>query len=322
MRIVNRLILNICLCAALVSSAIAADVPAAELWNSGRVDDTIRSLNAEVARGQNAEAYAMLSRVYYTLDDYDTAVKNAAKAVEIKPNEATYHFLLGRAYGQKADQAGALSAMSLAKKAAGEFEKALQLDPGDKAARRALAEFYTEAPGFMGGGRDKARKLADQSMTSDPSTANWILGLVANKEKQWVEAENRFKASVKASGGAASDWIELAHFYAWGKRWNEFESAMGSALSSNKKNPADLVNASELLIGTGRNFPAAAQALKTYLASPKKDEDYPAFRAHFLLGQLYEKSGDKKQAAEEYRAALTSAQGFRPAQDALKRLGA
>jgi tetratricopeptide (TPR) repeat protein len=314
-------LLTLSLAISMLGAAAAADAPAVDLLNAGRMDDAIRSLNAELARGQNAQTYAMLARAYYSLDDFDAAAKNAEKAVQLKPTDASYHLLLGKSYGEKADRAGALSAMGLAKKAAAEFERALQLDPADKPARRALAEFYIEAPGIMGGGRDKARNLAAQVATTDPATSNWILGLVANKEKNWVEAENRFKAAVKASGGAASEWLELAHFYAWGKRWNEFESAIGNALSSNTKKPADLVNTAELLIGTGRNFPAASQVLKTYLSSSKKDEEYPAFRAHFLLGQLYEKSGDKKQAADEYRAVLAQAQTYRPAQEALKKIG-
>lgn len=306
----------------LVGSAFGADPSPSELWNAGRMDEAIKALNAAVtANPSDAHSYYMLSRAYYSLEDFETAIKHGEKAVQLKPTEASYQFWLGRAYGERADRVGAFSAMGLAKKTVAAFERAVKLNPNDQAARRALAEFYVEAPGIMGGGRDKARALADQVAATDPAITAWIRALIANKEKNWGDAETHFKNAVRASGNASWAWLELARFYAWGKRWNEFEAAMASALASEKKRPADYFNVGDMLLGTGRNFPAAVQALRKYLAAPKKDDEYPAFRAHYMLGQLFEKSGDKKQAAQEYRQALSLASGYGPAQKALKRIG-
>jgi tetratricopeptide (TPR) repeat protein len=307
---------------ALAIGAWSTDSPTTDL-TSGKMDDAIRSLNAQIsANAKDAEAYNLLNRVYFNLEDYDAAIKNGEKAVELKPNDAIYRLWLGKAYGEKADKVGPFNAMGLAKKAAAEFEKVVQLDPKDRRGWMALAEFYVEAPGIMGGGKDKARKLAQQVEATDPAVAAWIRGLTANKEKNWAEAESQFKGAVKASGGAAWTYLELAHYYGWGKRWDDFESAINSAMNSPKKSPADVYNAADLLIGRGRNFAGAAQILKNYIATGKKDEDGPSFRAHFLLGQLYEKQGNKPGAIEEYRASLSLAQNFRAAQEALKRLGA
>lgn len=314
----NTLLLTITLSIA----AASADGPASALLSAGRMDDAIRTLNSQIAADpNNAEAHTLLSRAYYSLGDFETAIKHGEKAVQLKPGNSSYHYELGKAYGDKADSVGAFSAIGPAKKARSEFERALQLDPNNRKARLALTEFYVEAPGIMGGGKDKARKLADEIATSDPATASWIRAIVANKEKKWAEAEKEFRNSIAASGSAASAWIDLARFYAWSKRWNDFESAMSTALTSGKKRPGDLFTAAELLIGTNRNYPAAEQALRTYIDGGAKDEEGPAFRAHFLLGQLYDKQGNKTGAAKEYRAALALAQGFKPAQDALKRLG-
>ena len=49
-------------------------------------------------------------------------------------------------------------------------------------------------------------------------------------------------------------------------------------------------------------------------------EDAPAFRAHYLLGQIYEKSGKKSDAIAEYKASLGLASGFAPASKALGRI--
>jgi len=56
------------------------------------------------------------------------------------------------------------------------------------------------------------------------------------------------------------------------------------------------------------------------LNGPEKTEDAPAFQAHYLLGEILEKQGDKPAAAEEYRAALSLAPTYEQAQSALKRV--
>ena len=71
----------------------------------------------------------------------------------VEPNNGEYHLWLGRTYGEKADASNFLTAAGLAKKVRTEFERAVQLDPGNVMARTDLAEFYLEAPGIVGGGQ-------------------------------------------------------------------------------------------------------------------------------------------------------------------------
>jgi len=59
--------------------------------------------------------------------------------------------------------------------------------------------------------------------------------------------------------------------------------------------------------------------LKLYLSSPTV-EQAPAFKAHYLLGTILEKQGNREQAAEQYRASLSMAKSFSRAQAALERL--
>jgi TolA-binding protein len=61
--------------------------------------------------------------------------------------------------------------------------------------------------------------------------------------------------------------------------------------------------------------------MRTYIHGGHTEEAAPVFRAHFLLGEILLKSGDVEQAAAEYRAALTLASSYRPATEALRRLG-
>ena len=65
--------------------------------------------------------------------------------------------------------------------------------------------------------------------------------------------------------------------------------------------------------------PFATELLHRYLAAGPV-EAAPAFKAHYLLGLLLEKQGDKAGASEEYRASLSLVRNFGTVQQALNRV--
>jgi TolA-binding protein len=77
--------------------------------------------------------------------------------------------------------------------------------------------------------------------------------------------------------------------------------------------------ANELVLGN-RDFPEAVLYLQKYLASGELVEGAPAFRAHYLLGQIFEKMGRGPAAVSEYQASLALASGFDRARKALRDL--
>jgi tetratricopeptide (TPR) repeat protein len=213
-----------------------------------------------------------------------------------------------------------LSAAGLAKKARNEFERAVQLDPANVPARVDLAEYYTEAPAFMGGGLDKARAQAGQVQQANPAMAHLILARVASKEKRYSDAENEYKSAIRQSDNPADMWLQLAAFYRQHGRLDEMQNAVRSAISQPQKPAWSYFDAgNELFLGS-RDFVAAVDYLQRYLSSGELVESAPAFRAHYLMGQLQEKMGHNGAAASEYHASLALAAGFAPAKKALSRV--
>ena len=304
----------------LLSSAAAANSPQ-DLLAAGRVDEAINTLQGQItASPDNAESYNLLCRAYFSLSDWDSAVSACEKAVKLNPNQSRYYLWLGRAYGEKADRANFVSAAGLAKKVRGAFERAVALDPNSVDAHTDLAEFYLEAPGIVGGGTDKARVQAEMLNRLNPAKAHWVYARIAEKKKDPVTAEQEYRAQLEASHRSADGWLELAIFYKHGGRLDELEDAIQHASTAPVNRPDTLVDAAEVLIRAGRNFPLAAQLLRRYLASGTVEEA-PAFKAHYLLGTLLEKQGNKQAAAQEYRASLALARNFGRAQEALNRIG-
>ena len=306
----------------MASAAFAfADLTPVDLLNRGRADEAIRTLSQQVSNSGSAENFNLLCRAYYAVQDYDNAIRNGERAVQLNPNDSYYQLWLGRAYGEKASRSGALTAFSLARKTVAAFEKSLQLDPSNWRARRDLAEYYVEAPGIVGGGKDKARRIADQVAGSDPQTADWIRAIIAMDDKNYGEAERQFRAAISASGNQGTMWLELARLYKNQQRWSDFDVAIKQALDTPKKGSTDLFDAGKMLISVNRDLPLAVQSLRSYLDSGHTDEYGPAFAAHFLIGQGLEKQGKSHEAQASYREALSLASSFRPAQDALHKLG-
>lgn len=291
-----------------------------DLLNSGRVDDAVSELQKRIAASStDAEAYHLLSRAFYALENWDQAVKAGEKAVELAPNHSEYHMWLGRAYGQKADNANIFTAAGLAKEARRHFERAVELNTNAVNARTDLAEFYVEAPGIIGGGKDKARAQAELLAKQDPAMAHWVRGRVAEKEKDFGTAEREYKEAVVASNNDAVHWLNLASFYRHQQRYAEMEAAISSAVGKPRK-PNVLVDAASMLFRAGRSLPQAAQLLSRYISGKEKNEEAPTFHAHYLLGQILEKQGDKNGAMKEYQAALSLAKNYDPARSALSRL--
>jgi tetratricopeptide (TPR) repeat protein len=307
----------ILLLATLVGTAIATATASPEqAIASGSIDALIESLSGS----QDAASLNTLSRAYYAIEHWDDAVANGEKAVALSSRNATYHWWLGREYGEKAASVNPLSAASLARKTKAEFEEAVKLDPSNAQMHADLAEYYTEAPSIMGGGIDKARDQATQVAKYDQATSHWILAKIAEKEKRYPDAEAELQKAIQVAKDPSRYWMSLASFYRRRSRLDEMQKAIAQAIAQLNKSAEVYYNAASELFQSGKDLQSAIQYLKKYLDSAAMVEDAPAFRAHYLLGQVYEKIGKKPDAVAEYRASLNLASGFAPASKALGRL--
>lgn len=304
----------------LTISASAADADV-QLIRSGHIDQAITQLQERVrSNPTDAESLNLLARAYYSIEQWDDAISTNQRALKLQPNSSEFHSWMGRAYGEKADTVGVFGAASLARKTKSEFEKAVQLNPVASQSRLDLAEYYIEAPSFMGGGIDKARAQAEAAARFDQAASHLIRARIAQHGKDFDEAETDFKAAIASAKNPASYWINLASFYQSRGRFAEMEKAIAAAVAAPGRQPNVLYDAASILYRAGRNYPGAVSYLREYLSEGRFEEDAPAFRAHFLLGELMEKVQKRSDAIAEYRIALGMASDFKKAQSALDKL--
>ena len=304
---------------ALLSSPASASPSSKELLTAGRVDEAMASLESEIAKSpSNAEAQNLLCRAYFMLDEWDRAVGACERARSLDPQNSRYHLWLGRVYGGKAEHAGFLSAAGLAKKVRTSFERAVELDLKDWEARADLADFYLEAPGIVGGGRERAQAQIDAMMPLNAMMAHLLQAKIAARNKDSATAEREYRAAIDSSHSGARAWFELGYFYFHANRLDEMEQAFRKVETAPPDRPDALRDAASVLLRANRDLPLAVRLLRKYLAYPA--EEAPAFKAHDLLGQILEKQGDRAGAAEEFRAALAMAHGYTRAQEDLRRV--
>lgn len=283
---------------------------------SGKADDAIARLNSSLATNPNdAEAHNLLCRVYYQEERWDDAIRECQTAVKLMPADSNYHLWLGRADGEKADSIHSIKAFGLAKKVRDEFEHAVQLDGSNVDALSDLGEFYTEAPGIVGGGKQKAQGVVQTLERYGPVQADQLKGRLAEKDKNYTAAEADFKAAVDASNRSANAWMDLASYYARRRQWNPMLEALHAGIDADAKaaepHGAVLVDAADLLIRSGQDPQLAIQLLRLYLDSPNKSADSPAFQIHARLSRLLDQQGDHDSARQESEAAAALAHEYR-----------
>ncbi|HUB02299.1 MAG TPA: tetratricopeptide repeat protein [Terriglobales bacterium] len=304
----------------LTATASLAD-SAREMLESGRVDDAISTLNGRLSSApSDAESANLLCRAYFTLEEWDRAETACKRAIALAPGNGAYHRWLAHVYGEKADRASFLTAVGLARKTREEFERAVQLNPNDTDARVDLAEFYIEAPGIVGGGLDKARAQAREIGLRDPAREHWVYARIAEKNHDLATAEKEYHRMIEVSKGDSEAWLNLALFFRHNKRYDDMERALVATSQAPISKPDVLMDVAQNLYRTGRNFTLAIKVIKRYFALGPVEEA-PAFKAHYLLGMLLEKQGDKAGAAREYQASLALTRQFELAQQALLRVG-
>ncbi len=313
-------------CLFFFASLFVATVPAmadsaSDMLAAGRVDDAITTLNGRLSSSPtDAESSNLLCRAYFALEEFDRAESACKRAVSLEPNNGRYHRWMAHVYGEKAARANFLAAAGLAGKTREELEHAVQLNPKDVDARVDLAEFYIEAPGIVGGGQEKARAQARLIGATDPAREHWVYARIAEKNHDSATAEREYHRMIDVSNGDSEAWLNLALFFRHQKRYDEMEQTLVRTSQAPMSKPDVLVDIAQNLYRIGRNPVLAIQVLRRYLTA-RPVEEAPAFKAHYLLGSLFEKQGDRADAIREYQTSLSLAPQFGQAQQALKRVG-
>jgi len=225
---------------------------------------------------ESAKSLELMGRCYLLDGEYKKATESLEKGVQLDPTNSMMWTWLGRAYGRRAETSFALNALTLANKTREAFEKAVKLDPKNHEAVNDLFEYYFEAPGMVGGGRDKARNLLPLIAKNDPAEAAFAGARLAEEAKEHKKAEEQLREAVDRAPKQVGRLLDLARFFARHGRFEESEKTFLEAERLAPDQPKILYARAEALIKANRDLSTARDLLKKYLASPKLTPDDPS----------------------------------------------
>lgn len=231
------------------------------------------------------EGLWIAGRAWYQLGDFKKAVEALEKVVEARPGDANAWLWLGRAWGRRAETSNMLVAPSYASKSRQCFEKAVQLDPDHGEALNDLFSYYLEAPGFLGGGMEKAQALVEKIRNVDPAEAEYALAQIAEKRKQYATAEAHLRRAIELAPRQVGRVVDLARFLVRRGRLQEAETTFEQAAAIEPQSPKVLFARAESYLKAGRKE-EARRLLEQYLKAPITPDDPPREEALKLLERI------------------------------------
>lgn len=257
---------------------------ARKLYNLTQFDQSLRILHAIPAK--DGAVYELIGRNLYMQGDFKRASEAFESALAADPGNSTTALWLARAFGRRAETSSPFTAPGYASKARTYFEKAVQLNERNLEALSDLFEYYMEAPGFLGGGQDKAQALVPKMAAVNEADAQWAQARLAEKRKQYSTAEAHLRRAIDAAPQQVGRLIELAHFLAREGRNQEADESLARAEKIAPNNPRILYARADIYIKSGRNLQLAKALLKRYMNSALSPDDPPRSDALKLLKQV------------------------------------
>jgi len=233
-----------------------------------------------------AAAYNLIGRDYFMLGEYKKATDAFQKAFALEPSNSVHAHWLGRAFGRRAETSGPFLAPAHASKARQYFEQAVALDPSNAEAMNDLFDFYLQAPGFLGGGYEKAEQIAKRIAQRNEAEGHFAEAQLADHRKQYDTAEQQLRRAMELAPHQVGRVLDLARYLAKRGRIPESEAAFDKAVQLAPNSPNVYFARARTYIEGKRNLDKAKALLIKYLQSDLTPDDPPREQAEKLLKQV------------------------------------
>lgn len=229
----------------------------------------------------------LVGRDYFMMGDFKKAVEYFQHAVDADPNSSDKALWLGRAWGRRAETSNPFVAPGYASKARQWLEKAVQLDDKNSDAMSDLFDYYLDAPGFLGGGYDKAQAIARKIADVDPAEGYFARAKLAEKRNEYETAETQLRHAIEIAPHQVGHVLDLAKFLANQGRQQESDALFAKAETIAPETPGVWYARADTLIRQKRNLDEAKRLLRKYVQSSSITPDDPSKNdAQRLLRQV------------------------------------
>jgi tetratricopeptide (TPR) repeat protein len=261
-----------------------AGTRARELYQRTDYAGSLRELLGTSER--DAAVHLLMGQDYYGLAEYKQATDLLEKAVALAPNNAECLLWLGRAYGRRAETSNPFSAPGFASKSRQMFEKAVALDPANREAVGDLFDYYLGAPGFLGGGENKAEALAAKVAQRDPAEGHYYQAQLDDHRKEYDSAEKHLRAALELAPRQVGRIIPLARYLSAHGHAKESDALFDQAERIAPEDPRVIYERASAYVKSGRNLDEARKLLQRYLRANITPSDPPKSEAQNLLRKI------------------------------------
>lgn len=268
-----------------------------------------------------AGEHILAGRAAMERDEHDKAIDLFSKAIALQPNHAESHYLLGLAYGEVAQKANVLKQASLAKKTRASFERAVELDPNYTDARFALISYYLIAPGFMGGGDDKALAQAAEIRKRSAIDGHRAYARVYMHQKKTDLARKEYVDAVREQPTSARAHYLLGAFLMNEQNWTGSLHEFESAVKLDATYMPSYLRIGQHAARSKSNYARGEESLRKYLTHKPAENEPSLAAAWYWLGHLQQVQGKTAEARQSYRNAQKLAPNDADIKAALKKLG-
>ena len=234
----------------------------------------------------DAAAYFLMGRDNFMLGEYKKATDAFQNAVALQPSKSEYEHWLGRTFGRRAETSNPFAAPMYASRARQHFEQAVALDPGNEEALNDLFDFYLQAPGFLGGGYDKAEAVAKRIAQRNEAEGHFAQAQLADKRKQFDTAEQQLRRAMDLAPRQVGRVLDLAKYLAKRGRYEESEATFDRAEKLEPNAPKIMFARADTYIQEKRNLQQARTLLRKYLQSDLTPDDPPRELAEKMLREV------------------------------------
>ncbi len=294
---------------------------AVHLYQRGQFKEAVRLLQQlKNSSPDDHEIRFWLGKSYIKIRKWGDGVKEIEKASELQPSNAEYHLWLGRASGFHAEHSSFIKAPFRARRVLKEFELARDLAPDDLDVRFDLLEYYLNAPGFLGGGKDKAEAEAEIISKLYPRKGYNARATIYRKNENWELTRQELTQATIDFPNDADSWKDLADYLL---DRGDFADALECAqkaliLDAGSKHSRLIIAATEIRLQ--KDLEHAAEILRDLIEGTLADEE-PAFETvYYWLGEYHVAKRDEAKARQAFESALDFNPDYSRAKDGLSRL--
>ncbi len=261
-----------------------------------------------------------LGRVELSQGNPGTAAEYFEDAVKLKDDHPECHYWLGTAIAANIYNVGRLRQLGHARRMRKAWQRAVELDPYHLDARFSLLEYYLQAPGIAGGGRDKAMNEVEEIKKCDKAAGRRAMIRVYLSDEEYEKAAEESFAGIKEFPEDINLRLETGNVFQSIQDWDSAYEQFRSILEIEPNNRMALAQIGRTAFLSDKYMEEGLEALGKFIVNtPAKNTPSLAW-AYTLRGRLLAKTGNMDDARSHFETALALDENHEDARKALNDL--